>query len=103
MSQIRSFLDLLGWQKSMQLVPELYRIISDFPKSERYGLPSQLRRAAVSAPNKIAEGYGRHSTNDYIRFLRIAIGSLYEMQTQVESAANLVSVSKNACHEFIQR
>ena len=84
MSEIKSFRDLMVWQKSMQLVTDLYRLTSDFPKTESYGLTSQLRRAAVSVPSNIAEGYGRHSTSDYIRFLQIAIGSLYELQTQVE-------------------
>lgn len=57
--------------------------------TEIYGLTSQLRRCAISIPSNIAEGYGRHSTQDYIRFLQIATGSLYELQTQVEISMNL--------------
>ncbi len=73
----------------MVLVTEIYSITGTFPVSEIYGLTSQLRRSAVSIPSNIAEGYGRNSTNDYKRFLQIAVGSLYELQTQIEIAFNL--------------
>lgn len=76
------------WQKSMVLVSELYRLSRLFPKDEIYGLTAQIRRCAVSVPSNIAEGYGRQSTNDYIRFLRISISSLYELQTQAEISYN---------------
>lgn len=89
MSQIQTFRDLVVWQKSMSLVNRIYAVTKDLPKSEIYGLTSQIRRCAVSIPSNIAEGYGRHSTVDYIRFLRIASGSVYELQTQIEIAANL--------------
>ncbi|MDY0169713.1 MAG: four helix bundle protein [Thermoguttaceae bacterium] len=87
--KIKTFRDLLVWQKSMELVTEVYRASAEFPTHERYGLSSQVRRCAVSIPSNIAEGFGRHSTTDYIRFLTIANGSLYELQTQVEIALNL--------------
>jgi len=87
--EIKTFRDLLVWQKSMALVTEVYRASGEFPSHERYGLSSQIRRCAVSIPSNIAEGFGRHSTVDYIRFLTIANGSLYELQTQVEIALNL--------------
>ena len=77
------------WQKSMALVTEVYRLTQSFPKEEMYGLTSQMRRCAVSVPSNIAEGYGRNSTHDYVRFLRMAMGSLYELQTQMEIAGNL--------------
>lgn len=73
----------------MVLVTEIYSITGIFPVSEIYGLTNQLRRSAVSIPSNIAEGYVRNSTNDYKRFLQIAVGSLYELQTQVEIACNL--------------
>jgi len=73
----------------MVLVMEVYEITKAFPSSEIYGLTSQLRRSAVSVPSNIAEGYGRKSTNDYKRFLQISVGSLYELQTQIEIAFNL--------------
>ena len=86
---VRTFRDLLVWQKSMVLVTDVYRASSEFPTHERYGLSSQIRRCAVSIPSNIAEGFGRHSATDYIRFLTIANGSLYELQTQIEIALNL--------------
>ena len=86
---IKTFRDLLVWQKAMILVTDVYRASSSFPREEQYGLTSQLRRCAVSIPSNIAEGFGRDSTNDYLRFLSIANGSLYESQTQLEIARNL--------------
>ena len=86
---VMSYRDLLVWQKSMALVTEVYRGTRGFPREEIYGLTSQMRRAAVSIPSNIAEGYGRNSTQDYVRFLRMASGSLYELQTQLEIAVNL--------------
>jgi len=83
------------WQKAMKVVTKAYEISRKFPKDEVYGLTQQLRRCAVSVPSNIAEGYGRKSTNDYLRFLQIAIGSLYEMQTQMEIALNLGYVGQN--------
>ena len=86
---MKTYRDLIVWQKSMVLVTEVYKISKEFPNDETYGLTSQIRRCAVSIPSNIAEGYGRNSTNDYIHFLRIATGSLYELQTQMEIALNL--------------
>ena len=82
--KIKSYRDLVVWQKSMELVTDVYEITKGFPKEEIYALTSQIRRSAVSVPSNIAEGYGRNSTQDYIRFLQIACGSLYELQTQLE-------------------
>ncbi len=83
-AEIRSFRDLVVWQKAMVLVEHVYGFSKLFPSDERYGLTAQIRRAAVSVPSNIAEGYGRHSTSDYIRFLQISLGSLNELQTQLE-------------------
>jgi len=77
----------------MQLVTQVYKIIKMLPKEEIYGLSAQIRRSSVSIPSNIAEGYGRNSTNDYIRFLQIASGSLYELQTQLEICRNLKYLS----------
>ena len=66
-----------------------------FPKDELYGLTSQIRRSAVSVPSNIAEGYGRHSRQEYVRFLQIAMGSLFELQTQLQIAMNLDYVSQD--------
>ncbi len=73
----------------MKLVTEIYRHTKSFPEDERFGLTSQLRRCSISIPSNVAEGYGRNSTQDYIRYLRIANGSLFELQTQLEIARNL--------------
>jgi four helix bundle protein len=89
MGQIKRYKDLLVWQKSMNLVTQIYEKSRSFPKEDTYGLTSQIRRCAVSVPSNIAEGYGRRTSGDYIRFLRIASGSLYELQTQMEIAKNL--------------
>lgn len=80
----------------MSLVTEAYTISQAWPTNEIYGLTSQVRRAAVSIPSNIAEGYGRHSTADYKRFLQIALGSLFELQTQWQIAYNLNYIHKEA-------
>ena len=75
--------DLIVWQKSMILVKELYRITRFFPKEEIYGITSQMRRAAVSIPSNIAEGYGRGHYKECVQFLYIALGSASELETQL--------------------
>lgn len=94
MTPIRNYRDLIVWQKSMKLVTDIYKISKEFPKEELFGLTSQIRRAAISIPSNIAEGYGRNSTGDYKRFLTISVGSLYEFQTQLEISYNLEYISK---------
>ncbi|WP_217903397.1 four helix bundle protein [Flectobacillus sp. BAB-3569] len=89
MTQIKSFRDLLVWQKSMNLVTDIYQLTRNFPQAEMFGLTSQLRRASISIPSNIAEGYGRNTSKGYLRYLQIALGSLYEIQTQLEIASNL--------------
>ncbi|WP_412069815.1 four helix bundle protein [Rubrivirga sp. IMCC43871] len=84
--QIRSFEDLEAWQLAVALAEALYRATDAFPAEETFGLRSQMRRAAVSVPSNIAEGWGRQSRKDYVRFLRTARGSLYELRTQIEIA-----------------
>lgn len=86
---IVTFRDLFVWQKSMDLVETVYHLTGQFPSSEQYGLTSQIRRSAVSVPSNIAEGYGRRASGDYRRFLQIALGSLFELQTQIELADRL--------------
>jgi hypothetical protein len=73
---VKSHKDLIVWQKAMRLAADVYRWTSSFPKHERYGLASQLQRAAVSVAANIAEGHGRGATKDYLRFLSISQGSL---------------------------
>jgi four helix bundle protein len=100
-----SYRDLIVWQKSMQLAKNIYRITAKFPENEKYGLISQLRRCAVLIPSNIAEGWGRGSYKEFNRFLQIALGSLYELQTQVELAVELeitagIDEVGNSAHEL---
>ena len=83
MNKILSYKDLLVWQKSMELVAKIYRLTLELPQAERWGLVSQMRRAAVSIPSNIAEGYGRQATGEYRHHLSISRGSLFELETQV--------------------
>lgn len=82
-SVIKTFRDLIVWQKGMALAKEVYKATSVMPDAERFGLTAQMRRAAVSIPSNIAEGYARQSRVEYIRFLKVARGSLAELRTQV--------------------
>ena len=81
-----SYRTLIVWQKSMDLTRQVYMITKGFPKDEIYGLTSQIRRCAVSIPSNIAEGKGRGGDKEFVRFLQISLGSLYELQTQLELA-----------------
>ena len=81
--------DLVAWKKAMELVTEIYSATQSFPKQELYGLVSQLRRAAVSIPSNLAEGYGRSSSHELHQFIGHARGSLAEVETQIEIAENL--------------
>ena len=83
---INSYKELFVWQKAMDLVAEIYRIVKLLPKEETYGLSDQMRRAAVSVPSNIAEGQARNTTRDFINFLYMARGSNAERQTPALSA-----------------
>ena len=83
MAEIRDYKDLIVWQKGRLLVKEAYSLIRKLPKEEQYGLAAQMQRSAISIPSNIAEGYGRNYRTDYIRFLNIARGSCYELETQL--------------------
>jgi len=100
---IKTFRDLLVWQKSMVLVTDVYKASAGFPSDERFGLTSQLRRCVVSIPSNIAEGFGRDTTNDYLRFLGIAKGSLYEAQTQIEIGRNLQFVEDSRFNTLLEQ
>ena len=91
------------WQEAMELTEEIYRATSEFPKHELYGLVSQMRRAAVSVPSNIAEGKGRHSDPEFVRFLLNARGSLLELQTQVLIARRLQYMSEEKAVELCRR
>ena len=85
----KSYQDLVAWQMAMDLVAAVYKLTLSFPKEELYGLTSQLRRAAVSVPSNIAEGQGRRGPGELKHFLRISLGSLMELETQVMIAERL--------------
>jgi four helix bundle protein len=86
---LRNYKELKVWQKSYQLCLEIYKITNRFPGEERYGLTSQMRRAAVSVPSNIAEGYGRKTTLEYIQSLYVAYGSNCELETQILLSGDL--------------
>jgi four helix bundle protein len=83
----------MAWHKAVALVTHVYQATQTFPTEERYGLMSQMRRAAVSVPSNIAEGHGRQSPGEFRQFLGQARGSLCELETQIEIAANLAFFS----------
>lgn len=84
-----SYRQLIVWKKSIELVEKIYKLTSIFPNSELFGLTSQIRRAAVSIPSDIAEGYGRRSDKEYLQFFSIAYGSALELETQLFIAKRL--------------
>jgi len=92
---VKSFHDLVAWQKAMELVTEIYRVSQKFSKEEMFGLTSQIRRAAVSIPSNIAEGRGKSSTGEFQQFLYHSRGSLAEVETQLIIAINLGYLQKS--------
>jgi four helix bundle protein len=91
---LKNYTELKVWQKAYQLCLEIYKITKDFPREERYGLTAQIRRAAVSIPSNIAEGYGRRTLGEYIRSLTIAYGSICELETQVLLSNDLTYIKE---------
>lgn len=91
---LQHYRELIVWQKAISLVESVYRATNDFPKTEIYGLTSQVRRAAVSVPSNIAEGQGRSTTRDFLHFLSMAQGSLMEVETQITIAERLGYLKK---------
>lgn len=94
MPEVKNYKELRVWQNGVDLAELVYRVTSNFPQDERYGLTSQMRRAAVSIPANIAEGKGRESLNDYLHFLAISRDSLLELETHLVIAARLQFVSQ---------
>jgi len=91
---MQSYKDLIVWQKGIRLVSEIYKLTEKFPKNEIFGLTSQTRRAAVSIPANLAEGYARKHRAEYAQFVKIAFGSGAELETHLLIAQNLGFVSK---------
>lgn len=101
MSQIQSYRDLLVWKLAMKLTKEIHSITKKFPADERYGLTSQLRRAAVSIPSNIAEGHARSWTKVFLNALSIAIGSLAEVETQLTLANDFDYITETTHDRFM--
>ncbi len=99
--QIRSYRDLLVWQRGMDLTSLVHQLSAELPNEERYGLVSQMRRAAISAPSNIAEGHQRTSTKDYLRLLSFASGSLAELETLIELASRLSTIRTTSFEELV--
>ncbi|MBI4711623.1 MAG: four helix bundle protein [Candidatus Omnitrophica bacterium] len=94
MEKIKSFKDLLIWQKGIEIVKSVYELTRRFPKEETYGLTSQIRRAAVSLPANVAEGFKRYFPKEYRHFLLIALGSAAELETEIIISCELSYLSK---------
>jgi four helix bundle protein len=101
--QIRSFRDLRVWQAGIDLVRQVYELTSKLPRSEVYGLASQMQRAAVSIPSNIAEGHARESTKEYLQHLSIAQASLAELETQIEIGKQLKYISEDNASRLIEK
>jgi len=99
---MHKFRDLKVWQRAMNLVVDVYRLTQSFPSSEQFGLTSQLRRAATSIPLNISEGAGSGYDAEFIRFLRIALRSCYEVMTAVEIAERLTYCSPPQAAQLIR-
>ena len=93
MSVIKTYKDLKVWQKGIEIVKMVYLFCNEMPNAEIFGLQSQIKRAAVSIPSNIAEGYGRNSSKSFAQFLKIARGSLMELETQLFLAKELMFLS----------
>ena len=98
---MKSYRDLEVWQKAMDLVVMCYQMTTEFPKSETYGLSSQLQRSAVSVPANIAEGRQRQHSKEFLQHLSIAYGSLAEVETHIQIAGRLNYVGENQINRLI--
>ena len=97
---MKSYRELIVWQKGVELSVSIYALTQSFPKEETFGLSLQIRRSAISIPSNIAEGFGRSSQTDFARFLKIASGSLYELQTQLEICRRIKYISDEQFEEL---
>jgi four helix bundle protein len=97
---IKSYQDLVVWQKSYQLALQIYKITKKFPKEELYGLTSQMRRAEISIPSNIAEGYYRQRKLEYVQFLQFSFASGAELETQLLIAHDLKYISEDEYNEI---
>jgi four helix bundle protein len=100
---LKSYGELIAWQKAMDLVKSVYEAVRTFPKEEIYGLTSQLKRAVVSIPSNIAEGQGRKSAREFLHHLSIAYGSLMEVETQILIAVRLAYLNQQDAEQITER
>jgi len=98
---VRNYKDLVAWQKAFRLGLSVFMLTKAFPDDERFGLVSQMRRGAISVASNIAEGYGRGSRVDYLRYLKVARGALFELETQILFAKEFAYLSDDQHAELI--
>ena len=101
--KIKNFRDLDVWKLGMEIVIDIYKITGKFPKEETYGLTGQMRRAAMSIPSNIAEGFNRYHNKEYRQFLYIALGSCGELETQIEASFLLQYINQTIKNEGIEK
>ena len=102
MSSVNTYRELKVWQKSMKFVIDIYKLTQDFPDIDKFWLTSQIRRSAVSIPSNIAEGFVRRLPKEFIRFLRISISSLFELQTRLEICKKINLTGPNIFDHFYE-
>ena len=95
-----TYKDLIVWQKSIQLITDIYALTKTFPMDERFGIVSQINRAVISIPSNIAEGWGRELSKNYLQFLRISRGSLMETETLILIAKNLDYINEKDFYQI---
>lgn len=99
---MHNFKKLDIWNRSVELVADIYRLVNTFPQVERFGLVSQMQRAAVSIPANIAEGSAKSSNKDFVRFLEISLGSAYELETELFVSFKLSYIDSKTYEQFQQ-
>jgi four helix bundle protein len=103
MDKIKNFKDLKVWQKGIEIVKDIYTVTEKFPNKELYGLTSQMRRAAVSIPSNIAEGFKRYHNREYKQFLFVALGSCAELETQLIISKELNYINKKDTERIVEK
>jgi four helix bundle protein len=101
--KIKNFRDLDVWRLGMEIVVDVYKCTKGFPKEEMYGLISQMRRAALSIPSNVAEGFNRYHNKEYRQFLYIALGSCAELETQIEVSLFLTYITESIRDRMIEK
>ncbi len=103
MGKIQSFKDLKIWQKAIEIVKDIYKLTDKFSNKELYGLTSQMRRAAISLPSNIAEGFKRYYNKEYAQFLHITLGSSAELETQLLISQELRYISREEVQDICEK